>query len=69
MKNLGHDTDIKGTKCYPKKIKIMTDVNDDELVVSSSRVVLEVNKRMDFSSVSREVVNETRETCNRKNLQ
>jgi hypothetical protein len=34
-----------GTKCHLKKIKIMKDVNDDELVLSSSRVVLEVNER------------------------
>jgi hypothetical protein len=35
----------EGTKGHPKKIKIMKDVNDDELVLSSSRVVLEVNER------------------------
>jgi hypothetical protein len=32
-------------KCRPKKIKIIEDVNDDELVLSSSGVVLEVNER------------------------
>ena len=32
-------------ECHPKKIKNMKDVNDDDLVLSSSVVVLEVKER------------------------
>jgi len=32
-------------ECRPKKIKIIKDVNDDELILSSSGVVLEINQR------------------------
>jgi hypothetical protein len=32
-------------ECFHKKIKIIEYVNDDELVLSSSGVVLEVNER------------------------
>ena len=38
-------TDSEGMKCFPKKIKIMKDVNDGELVLNSFAVVLEVNER------------------------
>jgi hypothetical protein len=31
-------------KCHQKKIKIIEDINDDESVLSSCGVVLEVNK-------------------------
>jgi hypothetical protein len=39
-------TENKGGKGHPKKIKIMKDVNDDKLVLSSSRVVLKFNKKI-----------------------
>lgn len=35
-------TNNEAIKCYPKKIKIMKNVNNDELVLNSSKVVLEV---------------------------
>ena len=38
-------TNNEGTKCRPKKIKIMKDVNNDELVLNSSGVVLKVIER------------------------
>jgi hypothetical protein len=44
-------------KCRPKKIKITEDVNDDELVLSSSRVVLEVNEsEKNFYKIMRDIV-------------
>ena len=53
-------TNNKGTKCRPKKIKIIEDVNDDELVLSSSRVVLEVNERGEnFYKTMRDIVEQT----------
>lgn len=35
-------------ECCPKKIKIMKVVNDDEMVLSSSGVVMEVNEGGNF---------------------
>ena len=35
-------------ECHPKKIKIIRDINDDELVLNSSGVVLEVNAMREF---------------------
>ena len=50
-------TNNEGTKCHPKKIKIVEDINDDELVLSSSGVVLEVNERGgDFYKTMRDIV-------------
>ena len=47
-------------KYRPKKIKIIEDVNDDELVLSSSGVVLEVNERgIDFYKTMRNIVEQT----------
>jgi hypothetical protein len=40
-------TNNEGTKCHHNKTKLINieDVNDDELVLSSSGVVLEINQR------------------------
>jgi hypothetical protein len=48
MFNVLQGPTTKEMKCRPKKIKIIEDVNDDELVLSSSGVVLEVNERGNF---------------------
>jgi hypothetical protein len=47
----------EGTKGPPNKKKITKDVNDDELVLSSYRVVLEVNdKGKNFYKTMRDIV-------------
>ena len=53
-------TDINRKECHHKKKQIMDDVNDDELVLSSSRVVLEVNGRGKiFYKTMRDIVERT----------
>jgi hypothetical protein len=50
-------TNNEGTKRRPKKIKIIEDVNGDELVYSSYGVVLEVNKMgKNFYKTMRDIV-------------
>ena len=44
-------------ECHPKKIQNMKDVNDDDIVLISSRVVLEVNERgVFFYKITRDIV-------------
>ena len=53
--------DNEETKCLLKKIKIMKDVNDDDMLVfSSSRDVLQVNERGKcFYNTMRDMVERT----------
>ena len=51
----------EGTKCCPKKIKIVKDVNDDEtLVLNLAGEVLQVNERVKcFYNIMRDIVERT----------
>jgi L-serine deaminase len=50
----------EGMECHPKKIKIIEDVNDNELVLSSSRMLLEVNERMkNFYKAMKDIMEQT----------
>ena len=53
-------TDSNGRECLCKKKQIMDDLNDDELVLSSFGVVLEVNERgKNFYKIMRDIVERT----------